>query len=169
MGKLVIATFTGALVAWVGQTLAAEYTPELDSALQTCVDTALQQHPGQVTRWVVDSRAAAPAVRVDIVASDDLVWAMTCEGGKIVSDERKVGNKNYKMLSSRMKVPEATCRQTAVEEYPGTELTRMQYALSWKGAPYFTYTFVTRDGREATVDVNAATGKIDHTHSSRAD
>jgi uncharacterized membrane protein YkoI len=169
MSKPIFAAIACTLIAAADPAFAAEYTPELDSALQACLDAAVQQHPGYVTQWEVDSRTGGPSFRVDLVASDDLVWALKCEGGKIVSDERKMGNKNYKMLSARGKIPEATCRQAAVEEYPGAELTRMQSALNWKGNPYFTYTFLTPDAREATVEVNAVTGKIDRTHSSRVD
>ena len=169
MTKLAIACVIAVLSTTISSTYAAEFTPEMNNALQTCLDTALRQHAGVVTQWEIDSRTSVRSIKLDVVASDDVVWSMKCEGGAIVSDERKMGNKNYKMLSSRVKVPETTCRQAAVEEYPGTELNRMQYSLSWKGSPYFTYTFLTSDAREATVDVNAVTGKIDRTYSSRVD
>jgi uncharacterized membrane protein YkoI len=169
MTKLTFAAVITALSTTIGPAYAAEFTPEMDTALQTCIDTALRQHAGIVTQWEMDSRTSALGIKLDVVASDDQVWSMKCEGGAIVSDERKMGNKNYKMLSSRVKVPETTTRRTAVEEYPATELTRMQYSLSWKGSPYFNYTFMTADAREATVEVNAVTGKIDRTYSSRVD
>jgi hypothetical protein len=169
MTKLSIAAVITALSTTIGSAYASEFTPEMDTALQTCIDTALRQHAGVVTQWEIDSRTSALIIKLDVVASDDLVWSMRCEGGAIVSDERKMGNKSYKMLSSRIKVPEATARQAAVEEYPGTELTGMQYSLSWRGKPSFTYTFLTQDARQATVEVSGVTGKIDSTYSSRVD
>jgi uncharacterized membrane protein YkoI len=169
MTKLTIAAVIAALSTTIGPACAAEFTPEMDTALQTCIDTALRQHAGVVTQWQVDSRTSVLGIKLGVVASDDQVWAMKCEGGAIISDERMMGNKKYKMLSSRVKIPEATCRQAAVEEYPGTELTDMQYSLSVWGKPSFTYTFLTPDGREATVEVSAVTGKIDRTYSSRVE
>ena len=169
MTKLSIAAVITALSTTIGSAYASEFTPEMDTALQTCIDTALRQHAGVVTQWEMDSRTSALIIKLDVGASDDLVWSMRCEGGAIVSDERKMGNKSYKMLSSRIKVPEVTARQTAVGEYPGTELTGMQYSLSWRGKPSFTYTFLTQDARQATVEVSGVTGKIDSTYSSRVD
>ena len=62
--------------------------------------------PASLLQWEMDSRTSVLSIKLDVVASDDVVWSMKCEGGAIVSDERKMGNKNYKMLSSRVKVPE---------------------------------------------------------------
>jgi len=169
MQTLLNTALAGTLIAATGLACAAEYTPELDRVVQTCIDAALNKHPGQVIQWDLDSRTSVTSTTLEVVTPDDLVWAMKCEAGAIVSDERKMGMKKYKMLSSRVKAPEQTCRQAAVAEYPGTDLTRMRYELSWRGTPSYNYTFQTRDGREATVEVSAGTGRIDRTYSTRTD
>jgi hypothetical protein len=93
MTKLTIAGVIAVLSMTIGCTYAAEFTPEMNNALQTCLDTALRQHAGVVTQWEIDSRTSVRSIKLDVVASDDVVWSMKCEGGAIVSDERKMGNK----------------------------------------------------------------------------
>jgi uncharacterized membrane protein YkoI len=169
MQTLLNTALAGTLIAATGLACAAEYTPELDRVVDSCIEAALNKHPGQVLQWDLDSRADVTSTSLEVVTTEDLVWTIKCEAGAIVSDERRMGNKNYKMLTSRMKVPESTCRQAAVAEYPGTDLTRMRYELNWRGTPSFNYTFQTRDGRDATVEVSAGTGRIERTHSTRTD
>jgi len=88
MTKLTIAGVIAVLSTTIGSTYAAEFTPEMNNALQTCLDTALRQHAGVVTQWEIDSRTSVRSIKLDVVASDDVVWSMKCEGGAIVSDER---------------------------------------------------------------------------------
>ena len=170
MRTLLNTVIASALLAAASSARAVEFTPEVNRGVEACIDAALQKHPGQVIRWDIKSRAEVMSFRVDVVATDDLVWTVQCEAGAMVSDERKLGNMNYKMLSSRVKVPEATSRQVAVEEYPGMDLTGMTYELTtWRRIPHYAYRFLIPDGRDATVEVNAGTGRIDRTYSSRAD
>ncbi len=56
-----------------------------------------------------------------------------------------------------------------VRLYPIAEVRKMEYDLSWKGKPYYTYEMLLNDGRDATVDVNAETGQIDRSKSERKD
>ena len=69
--------------------------------IDACIDLALQQQEGIVIGWRLDN-AQATAVDVDILAPDDRVWNMKCNNGKVGAPERKLGNKNYKMLKSRV-------------------------------------------------------------------
>ena len=113
--------------------------------------------------------AQATAVDVDILAPDDRVWTIKCNNGKVGAPERKLGNKNYKMLKARSKVPEKSARFTAVGSYPIAEVRTMKYDTSWKGRPYYSYEMVLNDNREASVDVNAETGQVDRSKSERRD
>src|SRR5215207_2565584 len=81
--------------------------------IDACIDLALQQQEGIVLGWRLGN-AQATAVDVDILAPDDRVWTIKCNNGKVGAPERKLGNKNYKMLKSRSKVPEKSARFTAV-------------------------------------------------------
>jgi hypothetical protein len=136
--------------------------------INACTEAATQQQAGLVVGWKIVSTKEPVTLTVDVLAADDRVWTMNCSEGKIVgSPERKLGNKNYKMLSSRTKVPEVSARFTAASSYPISEMLKMEYGLSWKGKAYFTYELKLSDGREATVDVNANTGQIDRSKSER--
>jgi uncharacterized membrane protein YkoI len=136
--------------------------------IDSCIDLALQQQDGIVVAWRL-TNPQATGVEVEMLAPDDRVWKMTCSNGKVSPPERKLGNKNYKMLKSRAKVPEKSARFTAVGSYPIAEVRTMKYETSWKGRPYYSYEMVLSDGREASVDVNAETGQVDRSKSERKD
>jgi len=143
---------------------AAAIFPQID----TCIDLALQQQEGIVLGWKL-TNPQATAMDIDILSPDDRVWNMKCNNGKISSPERKLGNKNFKMLKSRAKVPEKSARFTAAGSYPIAEVRTMKYDTSWRGRPYYSYEMVLNDGREASVDVNAETGQVDRSKSERKD
>jgi len=154
------------LVAGSGVASAADPTavfPQVDA----CVEAALQQQEGHVIGWRIEKGQEPTPIQVDVLAADDKVWTLKCADAKVSGSERKMGNKNYKMLTSRAKVPELSARFTAANSYPIAEVKKMDYGLSWKGRPYYTYEMSLNDGREATVDVNAETGQIDRTKSER--
>jgi hypothetical protein len=138
--------------------------PKIDA----CVDAALLQQEGRLAGWKLES-AKEPALTIDVLAADDKVWTMRCVDGKVATPERKLGNKNFKMLTTRIKVPELSARFTAAAGYPISELRRMELGTTWKGKPYYTYEMHLNDGRDATVDVNAETGQIDRSKSERKD
>jgi uncharacterized membrane protein YkoI len=159
-----IATLLGASAAARADFDAAAVFEPIDA----CTDLAVQQQEGVITGWKL-SNPQTGAVDVEIVAPDDRVYIIKCNNGKVGQPERKLGNKNYKMLKSRSKVPEKSARFTAVGSYPIAEVRTMKYDTSWKGRPYYTYEMVLNDGREASVDVNAETGLVDRSKSERKD
>ncbi len=157
-----------ALVLGPGLAL-AEGPTDIFPTVDACVDAALQQQEGRLVGWKIESTKEPVALTIDVLAPDDKVWTMKCADGKVSSSERKMGNKNYKMLTSRAKVPEVSARFTAANGYPISELRKMEYGLTWKGKPYYTYEMRLNDGRDATVDVNAESGQIDRSKSERKD
>lgn len=145
----------------------AEDPTMLFPQINACIEAALQQQEGQLFGWKIDTKEP-PAFTIDVLAPDDKVWTMKCSEGKVSSTpERKLGNKNYKMLSTRVKIPEVSARFTAAGNYPVVELRKMEFGLNWKGKAYYTYQMSLNDGREASVDVNAETGLIDRSKSER--
>jgi hypothetical protein len=155
-----------ALVLGSGAAL-AEPT-DIFAKIDDCSEAATQQQPGLLVGWKVESAKEPVTMTVDILADTDRVWTMKCTEGKITgSPERKLGNKNYKMMSSRTQVPEKSARFTASTAYPTSEMLKMEYGLSWKGKAYYTYDMKLNDGRDATVDVNAETGQVDRSKSER--
>jgi len=161
--SLALALLAGSSVARADFDASVIFAP-----IDACIDLALQQQDGIVLGWRLGN-AQATAVDVDILAPDDRVWTIKCNNGKVGAPERKLGNKNYKMLKSRAKVPEKSARFTAVGSYPIAEVRTMKYDTSWKGRPYYSYEMVLNDNREASVDVNAETGQVDRSKSERRD
>lgn len=145
---------------------AAEFGPEVDRAINDCLDAARKERVGQISAWDVRWEGGL-AFLVELVAQDNKVYAMRCEAGRIVKEERKTGTKRYEMLTTRHRVEEPQARQLAAAEYPGAEMNHMEYDLSWRGNPYYVYTYNLPDGRTASVSVNAVTGKIDRSSSER--
>ena len=139
-------------------------------ALEDCLQAVPQKQEGVVTRWELTSNRQPFGFEIDVLAPNNYVWAMRCTEGNVGAPVRKLGNKDYKKLTGRVKVPEKSARFTAVGAYPSVaEISKMQLdiALSFKGTPYYTYELSTSDGRSATVEVNADTGQIDSSKSSR--
>jgi len=133
-------------------------------ALEDCLQAVPQKQEGVVTNRQPFS------FEIDVLAPNNYVWSMRCTEGNVGAPVRKLGNKDHKKLTSRVKVPEKSARFTAVGAYPAVaEVSKMQLdiALSFKGTAYYTYELSTGDGRSATVEVNADTGQIDSTKSSR--
>jgi len=161
--SLALALLAGSSVARADFDASVIFAP-----IDACIDLALQQQEGIVLGWRLGN-AQATAVDVDVLAPDDRVWTIKCNNGKVGAPERKLGNKNYKMLKSRAKVPEKSARFTAVGSYPIAEVRTMKYDTSWKGRPYYSYEMVLSDNREASVDVNAETGQVDRSKSERKD
>jgi hypothetical protein len=144
----------------------AEDPTELFPQINACIEAALQQQEGQLLGWRIDTKEPA-AFTIDVWAPDDKVWTMKCTEGKLGAPERKLGNRSYKMLSGRVKIPEVSARFAAAGNYPVVELHKMEFGLNWKGKAYYTYQMSLNDGREASVDVNAETGQIDRSKSER--
>jgi uncharacterized membrane protein YkoI len=145
----------------------AEYSPELDGAIEACITAINQQNGGQILGWEVDWAHGGLAFNFEAVSPDNQVRTLRCEAGTVTASERKTGNKKYEMLSSRVKVPEGAARHTAGGEYPGAELRRMKYELNWRGRPVYSYEWGLKDGRTAWIEVNGETGQIDKTLSER--
>jgi uncharacterized membrane protein YkoI len=160
-------TLACSLLAATAQVGAAEYSPELDGAIEACVQAVNQQNGGQILGWQVDWAQGGLGFNFEVVAPDNRVFNLRCEAGTVTSSERKPGDKKYQMLSSRAKVAESAARQAAAGEYPGADLRRMKYDLTWRGKPSYTYEWGLKDGRTAWIEVNGETGQIDKTKSER--
>lgn len=146
----------------------ADGPTDIFDKVNSCTDAATQQQAGLIVGWKIDSAKEPVTMTIDVLAADDRVWSMKCTEGKITSTpERRLGNKNYKMLNGRTKVPEVSARFTAATSYPIAEMQKMEYGLTWKGKAYYSYDMKLNDGRDATVDVNADTGQVDRSKSER--
>jgi len=159
---------TGVLSIGCGAACAVE-PDTMFPALEACTEAALQKQEGLVLRWELTSNRDPFGFEFDVLAPNDYRWTMKCTEGNVGAPVRKVGNKDYKKFTARVKVPEKSARFTAIGAYPHvSEINKMQLDLSgFKGVAYYTYELSTGDGRVATIEVNATTGEIDYTKSQR--
>jgi len=158
----------GALAIGSGAAIAVE-PDAMFPPLEACMEAALQKQEGVIVRWELTANRDPYAFELDVLAPNDYRWTMKCTEGTVGAPTRKVGNKDYKKLTGRVKVPEKSARFTAIGAYPHVaEINKMQLDLSgFKGIPYYTYELSLSDGRVATIEVNATTGEIEHTESKR--
>src|SRR5262245_2417983 len=109
----------------------ADGPTDIFEKVNACTEAAIKQQPGMVVAWAIESAKEPVTLSVSVLGQDDRVWTMKCSEGQITSKpERKLGNKNYKMLESRAKVPEVSGRFTAASAYPISEFRKMEYGLS---------------------------------------
>jgi hypothetical protein len=144
-------------------TVAAEFTAETDSAIEACVTAAVDKLPGIVTGWRIDGAT----IRINVLATNNRIWELGCTNGAIVSEKSTNGSGEYQTVRARVMASERLARQTAAATYPKGDLFQMKYGRAWKGKIYYTYTLRLPDGREATVQVNSATGRVDETSTER--
>ena len=167
----------GILSVWIlsaaltlGSTATTAVEPDtMFPPLEACMEAAVQKQEGVVIRWELTASRDPFGFELDVLAPNDYRWTMKCTEGTVGAPVRKVGNKDYKKFTGRIKVPEKSARFTAIGAYPHVaEINKMQLDLSgFKGIPYYTYELSLSDGRVATIEVNATTGEIDHTESKR--
>jgi uncharacterized membrane protein YkoI len=79
--------------------------------------------------------------------------------GKATVVGRGIGVQDYVTMSARAKVAEQDARNTVRTHIPG-RFIEMAFDLTWRGGAIYTYVVMTPDDREATVEVDAATGRI---------
>lgn len=144
-------------------TAAAEFTAETDSSIEACVTAAVDKLPGIVTGWRIDGST----IRVNVLATNNRVWELLCSNGAIVSQRNTSGSGEYQTVRARVMASERLARQTAAATYPKGDLFQMKYGRTWKGKIYYTYTLRLPDGREAVVQLNSATGRVDETSTER--
>ena len=61
---------------------------------------------GVVVRWELTANRDPFGFELDVLAPNDYRWTMKCTEGTVGAPIRKVGNKDYKKFTARVKVPE---------------------------------------------------------------
>jgi hypothetical protein len=133
--------------------------------LDRCLGAALAAHPGMVTRWEVED-GTGRGFAIEVVAHNGELWLLTCQpaSGAVGGTERATGARDFGTLSGRARIEENVAREMVRHYYPG-RFIRMEYQLTWRGGAVYNYQVVTPDDREASVEVDAASGRILRTRS----
>lgn len=133
--------------------------------LDGCLAAALATRPGMVSAWEVED-GTGRGFAIELVARDGSVWALTCRPStsELRASQRAVGARDYDTLSGRAQIGEGGARNVVRAYYPG-RFIRMDYRLTWRGGAIYEYEVVTADDRLATIEVDAASGRILRTRS----
>jgi hypothetical protein len=136
--------------------LGADNTEGLDE----CLASARELHDGLPIRWEVED-GSGRGFEIELVATDGRVWKMQClpTSGKATVVGRGIGIQDYATMSARAKVAEQDARNTVRIYVPG-RFIEMVFDLTWRGGATYTYTVITPDERESSVEVDTATGRI---------
>jgi hypothetical protein len=128
--------------------------------LDDCLASARELHEGLPVRWEVEN-GTGHGFEIEVVAVDGRVWKSQClpASGKASIVGRGIGIQDYATMSARAKVAEQDARNTVRTYFPG-RFIEMVFDLTWRGGATYTYTVITPDDRETSVEVDAASGRI---------
>jgi uncharacterized membrane protein YkoI len=130
--------------------------------IDACLQAGLTRLPGHVNEWRLEGEGAARSLRFRVVTPENDVHEFSCQPttGDLTEPKRAgLGQMKYEMLAPRAKVPEVDARRVVKEHYPG-RFVDMTFKTTWKGGAMYVYTVITPDNREATIEVDAAVGRI---------
>lgn len=157
--------WTCALCALLGLPATAASGSDNTDGLDACLAAALTAHPGIVSRWEVED-GTGRGFAIEVVANDGGLWNLACPPNttELSGSTRATGVRNFATLSGRAQIQESSARETVRTYYPG-RFIRMAYQLTWRGGAVYNYEVVTPDDRQASVEVDAGSGRIVRTRS----
>ena len=117
-----------------------------------------------VTRWEVED-GTGRGFAIEVATESGRLWLLTCPAGTTeLRGERATGMRDYATMTSRAQVSESVAREMVRAYYPG-RFIGMEYQFTWRGGAVYHYEVVTPDDRQASVEVDAASGRIVRTRS----
>lgn len=131
------------------------------ATLDQCLTKAAAARPGIITGWQELSSTSDEGYYVRIVGKDGGIGLTECRPASDapLDFSKKTGLVRYEMYE-RAKVAEPTARALAPAVFlPPVKITRMELSISVRGVPYYTYTLTLAGGQQATVEVDAVSGK----------
>ena len=135
--------------------------PAPAGTLDQCLAKAAAARPGVITGWQELSSTSDEGYYVRIVSKDGAIGLTECRPASEAPLEfsKKTGLVRYEMYE-RAKVAEPAARAVAPAVFvPPVKITRMELSISVRGVPYYTYTLTLTGGQQATVEVDAVSGK----------
>lgn len=139
----------------------AALADDASGTLDQCIAKAVAARPGYVTGWQELTANPEDGYYVRIVTKDGAIGLTECRPTSTAPLEfsKKTGFVRSEMYE-RAKIAEPAARAVAPEVFkPPVRLTRMELSISIRGVPYYTYTLALPADHEATVEVDAVTGK----------
>lgn len=146
----------GGLFIGFSTTLTAAELAAGSVRLETCLQTALEQRPGQVIKLEMKRQRGVLVYEFDIRDFNGLDWDLECsaETGEILEIEQEVATPNHPDFAARQRISEYQARQRALQVYPG-EITELEYEIEASGRPVFEFDIYQADGKTIKAEIDA--------------
>lgn len=132
---------------------------------ETCLETALNQRPGQVVKVELKLEDGREVYEFDIRGLDGKDWDVEClkASGEVIELEEEVDHPNHPEFKKNVRFNEQEAREIALKLYPG-EIIEVEYEIEANGDSSYEFDIDTLEGREIKIEIDAATGKVVETN-----
>lgn len=155
MNRTCLLIAASALLSATASIQAAEPT-----ALDKCVQAALEAHPGKIKSLSSEIEDGKPQFELDIKGLDGKYWEIECDAvtGKINRTEREIrmGSAEFK---AKAKITREEATKAALAKYPG-KVINTEYDIEDDGEISYEFIIQTKDGKYIEIEVDAVTGKL---------
>ncbi|MBL26453.1 MAG: peptidase [Rhodospirillaceae bacterium] len=129
--------------------------------METCLAAALEVRPGEARKLEFKSEEGIPVYEFDILNGDGVTWNVECDAttGLVSEMEREV-SVDDPMFTAKMKIDEATAKQTVLDIYPGASIEAHEYVIEQDGSAAYEFDVSMPKGREMKIEVDATTGEV---------
>jgi uncharacterized membrane protein YkoI len=129
--------------------------------METCMNAALAKRAGQVIKLERKDERGVPVYEFEVLSADGKSWELECDAntGKIIEEEQEVSGPDDPLFRAKAKIALDKAQGIVLKAYPG-EITETEYEIESNGQASYEFDIKTQDGKEAKVEVDAATGNI---------
>jgi len=154
MQKLLISTLLMGVFSW------AQAAETHTGAMESCMNAALQKHPGEVISLEAELENGVPTYEFDIKGADGKEWEVECDAktAKLIEEEEEVDVKDPRFVA-KAKVTMEQAKKTALAAKPGT-VVESETSIESNGNASYEFDIKGKDGKEWEVEVDATTGKV---------
>ncbi|MSQ59491.1 MAG: hypothetical protein EXR36_07570 [Betaproteobacteria bacterium] len=137
-------------------------TTEPGGPLDFCIAAVLSEHPGIVTGWRQSGGGPQPPYAIFLLSKNGKIGETYCDATKPAKFEfkSKSGLYRYEMYE-RAIFPEDKARAAAPQIFVGpARVLAMELTVSFFGKPQYSYQMLLPGGYTATVEIDAAAGRL---------
>ncbi len=162
MKHLILISMLAAGAAAGGAAVAAQPAPDANRVtLGTCIKSALERYPGQVTERKLEMENEEPFYELEIAGSDGRTMEVECHAltGALRDIEQEMPALTPQAFLSHANVSELQARHIALAAVPG-RIANTEYEAADDGRIIYEFEIVMQRGGRAEVEVDARTGAV---------
>jgi uncharacterized membrane protein YkoI len=155
-----------ALLASCASPRPAAAPPSDAASLGDCVKAVQAAHAGIMVKVEGKTEEGKDILEFDVRSPDGTQWDIECEAvsGKVTEVEQEVASAAAEPFKSKVKVPEAEARKTALAAHAG-EIVEVEYEIEANGDASYEFEIAPAvGGDQLKVEVDASSGKIVEDH-----